>query len=38
MVCVETNSKETDKYIDYILKFEGFKIISINSENLIMAR
>jgi FkbM family methyltransferase len=38
MVCVETNSKETDKYIDYILKFEGFKIISMNSENLIMAR
>jgi FkbM family methyltransferase len=38
MVCVETNSKETDKYINYISKFEGFKVISINSENLIMAR
>jgi FkbM family methyltransferase len=38
MVCVETNSKETDKYINYISKFEGFKIISMNSENLIMAR
>ena len=38
MVCVETNSKETDKYINYISKFEGFKVISVNAENLIMAR
>ena len=38
MFCVETNSKETDKYINYISKFEGFKVISVNAENLIMAR
>lgn len=38
MVCVETNGKETDKYIKYINKFKGFNIISINPENLIMSR
>ena len=38
MVCVETNGKETQKYIDYIATFEGFKVIHINAENLIMAR
>jgi len=38
MVCVETNGKETNKYIDYISKFEGFKVVYVNAENLIMAR
>jgi hypothetical protein len=38
MVCVETNGKETQKYIDYINKFKGFKVIHVNAENLIMAR
>lgn len=38
MVCVETNGKETDKYIKYIAAFEGFKVVHINAENLIMAR
>jgi FkbM family methyltransferase len=38
MVCVETNGKETNKYIDYINKFEGFRVVHINAENLIMAR
>jgi len=38
MVCVETNGKETQKYIDYISKFEGFRVVHVNAENLIMAR
>ena len=38
MVCVETNGKETDKYIDYISTFAGFKVVHVNAENLIMAR
>jgi FkbM family methyltransferase len=38
MVCVETNGKETQKYIDYISKFDGFRVIHVNAENLIMAR
>jgi FkbM family methyltransferase len=38
MVCVETNGKETQKYIDYINKFNGFRVVHINAENLIMAR
>ena len=38
MVCVETNGKETQKYIDYIKQFSGFEVTHINAENLIMAR
>lgn len=38
MVCVETNGKETEKYIEYINKFKGFNVLTINAENLIMAR
>ena len=38
MVCVETNSKDINKYINYISKFAGFNVIDINAENLIMAR
>ena len=38
MVCVETNGKETQKYIDYINIFKGFRTILVNAENLIMAR
>ena len=38
MVCVETNGKETDKYIDYISTFAGFKVVHVNAENLIMSR
>ena len=38
MVCVETNGKETDKYIDYISTFKGFKVVHVNAENLIMSR
>lgn len=38
MVCVEHNGKETQKYIDYINKFNGFRVVHINAENLIMAR
>lgn len=38
MVCVETNGKEVAKYIDYIKKFEGFQVVLVNAENLIMAR
>jgi FkbM family methyltransferase len=38
MVCVETNGKETEKYIDYINQFKGFSVLTINPENLIMAR
>jgi FkbM family methyltransferase len=38
MVCVETNGKETDKYINYISKFSGFRVVHVNLENLIMAR
>lgn len=38
MVCVETNGKETDKYINYIATFEGFKVVHVNAENLIMSR
>lgn len=38
MVCVETNGKETQKYIDYIASFEGFRVVHVNAENLIMAR
>ncbi len=38
MVCVETNGKETQKYIDYISRFANFKVIHLNAENLIMAR
>lgn len=38
MVCVETNGKQTDKYIDYISQFKGFKVVHVNAENLIMSR
>ena len=38
MICIETNGKETQKYIDYINKFSGFKVVHVNAENLIMAR
>jgi len=38
MICVETNGKETQKYIDYISTFKGFKVLHVNAENLIMAR
>ena len=38
MICVETNGKETQKYIDYISTFKGFKVVHVNAENLIMAR
>lgn len=38
MVCVETNSKDINKYINYISKFAGFNVIDINAENLIMSR
>lgn len=38
MVCVETNSKDVAKYIDYIKQFKGFSVIHVNAENLIMAR
>jgi FkbM family methyltransferase len=37
MICIETNGVETQKYIDYISKF-GFKVTTINAENLIMER
>lgn len=36
MICVEHNSVDTKKYIDYIEKF-GFKTVHINPENLLMA-
>jgi FkbM family methyltransferase len=35
MVCVETNSIETEKYISYCQKF-GMKLIYKNAENIIM--
>lgn len=38
MICIETNGIQTQKYIDYISKFDGFKVISTNPENLIMAK
>jgi hypothetical protein len=38
MVCIETNGKETQKYIDYISMFNGFKMLHLNAENLILAR
>ena len=38
MICVETNGKETQKYIDYISTFKNFKVVHVNAENLIMAR
>ena len=38
MVCVETNGKETQKYIDYISTFKDFKVVHVNAENLIMSR
>lgn len=38
MICVETNSKDINKYINYISKFAGFNVIDINAENLIMSR
>lgn len=37
LICVEHNSKETHKYIDYIAGF-GFDVVHINMENLIMKR
>lgn len=37
LICVETNGKETSKYIDYISQF-NFKVFCINSENLIMGK
>jgi len=38
MICVETNGKETEKYIQYINQFKGFGVLTINPENLIMGR
>ena len=38
LICVETNGKETDKYIHYINRFNGFSVLTINAENLIMGR
>ena len=37
LVCVETNSKEVDKFINYLTKY-NFKIIHQNSENLIVGK
>ncbi len=37
MVCVETNGKETNKYINYIKEF-GFHLVTSNPENIIMAK
>ncbi len=37
LVCVEYNSKEAEKYIQYCEQF-GFKLISRNGENLIFSR
>jgi hypothetical protein len=37
LICIETNDKETSKYIDYISQF-NFKVFCINSENLIMGK
>lgn len=37
MVCVETNSIETEKYIDYCKRF-GMKLVYKNAENIIMAK
>jgi FkbM family methyltransferase len=37
LICIETNSKEVEKYISYISKF-GFKVIYTNAENLIMGK
>jgi len=38
MICIETNGIETEKYIKYISQFEGFEVLVINAENLIMVR
>lgn len=38
LICVETNGKETEKYIHYINQFSGFSVLTINAENLIMGR
>lgn len=38
LICVETNGKETDKYIQYVNNFKNFKVLHINAENLIMGR
>lgn len=38
MICVETNGIETEKYIHYVNQFKGFSVLTINAENLIMAR
>lgn len=38
MVCVETNGKETQKYIDYIKQFGVWDVALLNAENLIMFR
>jgi FkbM family methyltransferase len=37
MICVETNSIETEKYINYCAGF-GMKLIYKNAENIIMAK
>jgi len=37
MICVETNSKEVEKYVEYCEKF-GFTVLHTNAENLIMSR
>jgi len=37
MICVETNSKEDEKYIAFCEKF-GFKVLHKTHENLIFAR
>lgn len=38
LICVETNGKDTNKYIEYIKQYNDFKILHINAENLIMGR
>lgn len=37
MICVEHNSKDTNKFINYIAQF-GFKVKHMNAENLIMIK
>lgn len=38
MICVETNGKETQKYVDYVKKFGRFNLVHMNPENIILAR
>lgn len=38
LICVETNSKETEKYIKYINQYKNFEVLHINAENLLMGR